>query len=136
MTRLRLRRAILAVTVFCALVLPATASAATPRAGHYAGDGVSFDLVHHGVAGSWVRDARYHGHSDFEPAVANPHHHHRFTSCSRVLLTPFSFREFCIDGSFVSADRAGGSVSVYSGSGGRRAPRPYETHHWTAVLTG
>ncbi len=132
-----LRHAIPAVAVFVALLLPATAAAATPLPGHYTGgSGVSFTLFDHGYgAGMWVGEVRYHGHEEFDHARVNPQHHW-FESCARVPVTRYQYREYCVGGTFVSANHATGDVRVYEGSNGRRATHPFEVHAWSASHTG
>jgi hypothetical protein len=113
------------------LAVPATAAAEAPTPGRYHGEGVNFVLGHTEHGTPVVESAGYNGHTGFERALV---HGSSFQTCARVRVNSVIFRDFCIHGTFGAPGHASGTVAVHQGAYGTKAEKPYETHHWTAVL--
>ncbi len=117
--------------VLATLVAPTVAGAEAPTPGHYHGDGVNFVLGHTEHGSPVVESAGYHEHAGFERVLV---HSGSFETCARVRINSVLFRDYCIHGTFGAPGHAAGTVGVFQGAHGHRAPKPYETYHWSATL--
>jgi hypothetical protein len=125
------RRVMLALIALVALTVPAVSAAATPHIGHYSGGAVTFVVRHSEHGTPYVDEVGYHALSGFARSFVSGD---AFETCARHRINSILFRETCIRGTFSSDQAASGTVAIYQGAHGHRAPHPSETHHWSASL--
>jgi Flp pilus assembly protein protease CpaA len=127
-------------SVVVLLAAPAFASAATPSEGQFKGhEGVSFAVGRSPHGTPTVHEAQfqtsYSGNprtvSNFQQAFA---HDGSFETCGRYGHSQNVFWEYCIVGHFGEPGHASGVVHAFHGFRGVVAPKPFETHHWSAAL--